>query len=126
MALGDRLLHLLQARDRRSGARSCQLCGCTDRYACRGGCTWSTRYTCSNCVLSFAFHIDREEYPTMDDLFTNRPPTPAQADVLDRITEAMLATAAVIDELPSSRFRSLAMTKLEECSMWAKKGCVFT
>lgn len=63
----------------------------------------------------------------MEDLFTNRPPTPEQAKILDAITEQMLATGAVLEEnLPSSRYRSLAMTKLEECSMWAKKATIFT
>lgn len=61
-----------------------------------------------------------------DDLFSNRPPTPDQAEVLDEITEQMLATAELLKRLPESRFRSLAMTKLEECSMWAKKATVFT
>jgi hypothetical protein len=60
------------------------------------------------------------------DLFTNRPPTPEQAEILDAITEQMLATAEVIERLPESRFRSLAMTKLEETSMWAKKATIFT
>jgi hypothetical protein len=60
------------------------------------------------------------------DLFTNRPPTPEQAEILDSITAIMLETSLVIESLPVSRFRSLAMTKLEECSMWAKKACVFT
>lgn len=62
----------------------------------------------------------------MDDLFTNRPPTAPQALVLDEITEGMKATASILDALPNSRFKSLAMTKLEECSMWAKKAAVFT
>lgn len=62
-----------------------------------------------------------------EDLFTNRPPTPRQAAVLDEITEAMLTVDAMLQgALPSSRFRSLALTKLEECSMWAKKAAVFT
>jgi hypothetical protein len=61
-----------------------------------------------------------------NDLFTNRTPTPDQAEVLDQITEQMLATAELLDALPHSRFKSLAMTKLEECSMWAKKATVFT
>jgi hypothetical protein len=61
-----------------------------------------------------------------EDLFTNRPPTDKQGNVLDRITEAMLECSSVVLELPPSRFRSLAMTKLEECSMWAKKATVFT
>lgn len=60
------------------------------------------------------------------DLFTNRPPNPEQARALDHITAVMQQAAASIDELPTSRFRSLAMTKLEECSMWAKKAVVFT
>lgn len=60
------------------------------------------------------------------DLFTNRPPNESQAVMLDEITATMLATAAVIERLPNSRFKSLAFTKLEECSMWAKKATVFT
>lgn len=60
------------------------------------------------------------------DLFTNRAPTPEQAEALDEITEQMLATAELLDRLPNTRFKSLAMTKLEECSMWAKKAVVFT
>lgn len=60
------------------------------------------------------------------DLFTNRPPTEEQADELDRITFAMQNTAIILDHLPPSRFKSLALTKLEECSMWAKKATVFT
>lgn len=62
----------------------------------------------------------------MEDVFTNRPPTPEQADVLDEITGAMLGVADVLDQLPPSRYKSLALTKLEECSMWAKKAAVFT
>lgn len=60
------------------------------------------------------------------DLFTNRPPTEEQAAILDEITARMHETAALLESLPESRFRSLAMTKLEECSMWAKKATVFT
>lgn len=63
----------------------------------------------------------------MEDLFTNRPPTPEQAEVLDMITATMLNASQLLnDALPNSRFRSLALTKLEECSMWAKKAAVFT
>jgi len=60
------------------------------------------------------------------DLFTNRAPNGAQASMLDAITGQMQDTARLIDELPGSRFKSLALTKLEECSMWAKKATVFT
>lgn len=63
----------------------------------------------------------------MEDLFTNRAPNDDQAAALDAITVGMLELAKRLDELlPSSRFKSLAMTKLEECSMWAKKAAVFT
>ena len=62
-----------------------------------------------------------------EDLFTNRPPNPEQAQHLDLITQTMLTAATELDViLPSSRFKSLAFTKLEECSMWAKKAVVFT
>lgn len=60
------------------------------------------------------------------DLFTNRPPNDAQIELLDSITGAMLDAAEILERLPASRFRSLAITKLEECSMWAKKATVFT
>ena len=60
------------------------------------------------------------------DLFTNRPPTPEQGEMLDDITAAMKAVEETLSTLPNSRFKSLAMTKLEECSMWAKKATVFT
>lgn len=62
----------------------------------------------------------------MEDLFTNRHPTPRQEEVLEEITAKMLDTFDLLETLPESRFRSLAMTKLEECSMWAKKAVVFT
>jgi len=60
------------------------------------------------------------------DIFTNRKPDEAQAAVLDEITDAMNAAYAVIDEvLPVGRYKSLAITKLEECSMFAKKSVLF-
>ena len=62
----------------------------------------------------------------MEDLFTNRAPTEDQAEMLDEITRQMLNVSDCLYQLPPSRFRSLALTKLEECSMWAKKATVFT
>jgi hypothetical protein len=62
----------------------------------------------------------------MEDLFTNRKPNGVQGQMLDEITEAMLHVATVIDQLPNSRFKSLAFTQLEQASMWAKKATVFT
>jgi hypothetical protein len=62
----------------------------------------------------------------MEDLFANRKPNTVQGLMLDDLTEQMKETADLIELLPESRFRSLALTKLEECSMWAKKATVFT
>lgn len=62
----------------------------------------------------------------VQDLFTNRPPNEAQAAMLDEITSRMLDTAELIQQLPDTRFRTNAITRLEECSMWAKKATVFT
>jgi hypothetical protein len=62
----------------------------------------------------------------MEDLFTNRAPNEEQAKMLDVITEEMLSVADLLGQLPPSRFRSLALTNLEQTSMWAKKATVFT
>ena len=62
----------------------------------------------------------------MEDLFSNRAPNEAQGQMLDHITEEMLLASDLLHQLPPSRYRSLALTKLEECSMWAKKATVFT
>jgi len=60
------------------------------------------------------------------DLFTNRKPTQVQATDLDEITAGMLLLYDCLEGvLPEGRFKALAMTKLEECSMWAKKSAVF-
>ena len=34
---------------RLSGARSCRTCGCTDQWACEGGCEWINADLCSTC-----------------------------------------------------------------------------
>jgi hypothetical protein len=69
----------------------------------------------------------KREQLSPTELFTNRPPNEHQAEILDQITQVMIeAGDQVVELLPDSRYRSLAMTKLEEASMWAKKACVFT
>lgn len=43
-------LTTLQVADRVAGARACRACGCTERYACPGGCSWIESDLCSVCV----------------------------------------------------------------------------
>lgn len=62
----------------------------------------------------------------MEDLFTNRKPNEVQGEMLDEITRQMLNVSDCLHLLPPSRFRSLALTNLEQTSMWAKKATVFT
>ena len=50
-------------------------------------------------------------------------PLPRQLDKYSKIRDKAKELAYLIDELvPDSREKSLAMTKLEECSMWANAG----
>jgi hypothetical protein len=58
--------------------------------------------------------------------FEYQQPTPEQVASITRIREACKALYEVLgDELPHCRERSLAITRLEEVSMWANKGVVF-
>jgi hypothetical protein len=53
-------------------------------------------------------------------------PTPESVETLSRLRGAMKDLHdAIIDMVPNSRERSIAITKLEECSMWVNKGIVF-
>jgi hypothetical protein len=54
--------------------------------------------------------------------FTNHPPSrPAIGERLDDLTASFIYLGRhLADALPPGREASLAITKLEECSMWAK------
>lgn len=55
--------------------------------------------------------------------FTYHAPQPGQSEKYETIRGKAKELAYLIDEMvPDSREKSLAMTKLEECSMWANAG----
>ena len=55
--------------------------------------------------------------------FTYHPPKEGQPEKYTAIRAQAKSLALMIDELvPDSREKSLAMTKLEECVMWANAG----
>lgn len=60
----------------------------------------------------------------MQHRLTNHPPKSAiVGDALDEVTANCISMSNVIfDNVPPGRERSLALTKLEELSMWAKAG----
>lgn len=58
-----------------------------------------------------------------DNPFDQRAVTDEQVLEMQRIRDAMhRAFALIIDNAPNCRERSLALTKLEEASMWANKA----
>lgn len=61
--------------------------------------------------------------PKIENNFTYHAPREGQPAMYQAIREKAKELAYLIDELvPDSREKSLAMTKLEECSMWANAG----
>ena len=58
--------------------------------------------------------------------FEYQQPTPEQVEQIEAIRSILKNThATILETLPPSRERSLALTKLEEVSMWANKAVVF-
>lgn len=61
--------------------------------------------------------------PNIENAFTYHAPKDGQPAMYQTIREKAKELAYLIDELvPDSLEKSLAMTKLEECSMWANAG----
>ena len=59
----------------------------------------------------------------IENAFTYHAPKDGQPEKYQAIREKSKELAYLIQELvPPSREQSLAMTKLEECSMWANAG----
>lgn len=46
----DAALVAVRKLDALGGARSCEGCGCTDLWACEGGCSWAGPRMCSSCA----------------------------------------------------------------------------
>lgn len=58
--------------------------------------------------------------PTIENNFTYHAPKEGQPEKYEQIRSKAKELAYLIDEVcPNSREKSLAMTKLEEASMWA-------
>ncbi len=61
--------------------------------------------------------------PKIENAFSYHTPKEGQPERYQAIREKGKELAYLIEELvPKSREQSLAMTKLEECSMWANAG----
>ncbi len=61
--------------------------------------------------------------PKIENAFSYHAPKEGQPEKYQAIREKAKELAYLIEELvPQSREQSLAMTKLEECSMWANAG----
>jgi len=61
-----------------------------------------------------------------DNPFVYRKPTEEQIARIERVRHACHEVHAILLEMiPNCRERSLAITKLEEVSMWANKAIVF-
>lgn len=58
--------------------------------------------------------------------FEYQAPTPEHVQQITAVREVLkTAHDTILAIMPPSRERSLAITKLEEASMWANKGIVF-
>lgn len=61
--------------------------------------------------------------PLIEKAFTYHPPKDGQPEKYEAIRSEAKLFASIIDGLvPDSREKSLAMTMLEECVMWANAG----
>ena len=67
--------------------------------------------------------LTQEESDDLNKRFTYHPVKPGQNDIYSNLRgEARALAGHIITVSPPSRERSLALTKLEECIMWANAG----
>jgi hypothetical protein len=57
--------------------------------------------------------------------FDYQPPTEEQQKKIEEVRAACKVLYDILQALPTSREKSVAITKLEEFSMWTNKGIVF-
>lgn len=53
---------------------------------------------------------------------TGAPPTDEQRRHSEDLRQRVIIAAAAVEELPDSRWKSLALTSFEEALMWANKA----
>lgn len=58
--------------------------------------------------------------------FYPQKPTPASLEKMEEVRAVCSKTLEVLKTIKASREVSLAITKLEECSLWAHKAICFT
>lgn len=61
-----------------------------------------------------------DEYHRMDRVLTNIPPGAEQIDAMEALRPSLKAAAeAIVSLCPDGREKALALTKIEEATMWA-------
>lgn len=59
----------------------------------------------------------------LEERFRYHSLTPQQRMAINAVRDTTMGLAVILNQrLPESREKSLAMTKLEECAMWANKA----
>ena len=66
----------------------------------------------------------RNRIPMPKHPFDYHRPSEAQVQEISRVREGCKALHAILLDIPNCRERALAITKLEEVSMWANKGII--
>lgn len=69
--------------------------------------------------------MDSGNSPVVKNPFDYQKPTDEHVAKISEVREACKKLHEVLQTLPMSRERAVAITKLEEVSMWANKGIVF-
>ena len=63
------------------GLMKCKYCGCTDDYACEGGCSWVAKDVCSKCAASFVSVIKMADGALLRTEGNPKSPRPAGCSI---------------------------------------------